>query len=96
MSSSYLMQFFKSDHLPENLRVVSAPFGALAETLSSTIQNSPELTESLRKLLEAKDCAVRAVLFEYPESKIPYKTTLTEVTDITSLKSYLESKKKDK
>lgn len=60
---NHLMQFFKWDHLPERLQVVSKPFGELATQIDSTLPNNPEKTVALRKLLEAKDCAVRAMLW---------------------------------
>ncbi len=64
MPKQYLMQFFKYDHLPEHLQAVSKPFGELAEQINATLPENPEKTVALRKLLEAKDCAVRALLFE--------------------------------
>lgn len=60
----YLLQFFAWEHLPAHLQSASAPFAALAETLCSTLPKNPERTTALRKLLEAKDCAVRAKLFK--------------------------------
>ncbi len=60
----YLIQFFKYDHLPEYLQVVSKPFGELADKIVSLLPKNPERTTALRKLLEAKDCAVRALLFK--------------------------------
>jgi hypothetical protein len=59
-----LLQFFAYEHLPEHLRVVSKPFGDLAEAIVRDLPSNPERTVALRKLLEAKDCAVRAVLFK--------------------------------
>lgn len=59
----YLMQFFAYEHLPPNLQRVSKPFGDLAKQVSETLPSNPERTVCLRKLLEAKDCAVRAELF---------------------------------
>lgn len=64
MQPDYLLQFFKYEHLPAHLQVVSKPFGELAEKLSKELPSNPEKTTALRKLLEAKDCAVRAVLFK--------------------------------
>lgn len=58
----YLLQFFEFAHLPENLQAVSRPFGELAQIVDR-LPDNPEKTTALRKLLEAKDCAVRAVLF---------------------------------
>lgn len=61
---SPLMQFFAYAHLPPHLQAVSKPFGELAESIESTLPSNPEKSTALRKLLEAKDCAVRAVLFK--------------------------------
>jgi ferritin-like protein len=63
----YLLQFFAYEHLREDLQHVSKPFGDLARELAATLPENPERTTALRKLLEAKDCAVRAVLFKRPE-----------------------------
>jgi ATP-dependent Clp protease ATP-binding subunit ClpA len=59
-----LLQFFADEHLPEHLREHSKPFGDLARRLVETLPSNPERTMALRKLLEAKDCAVRAKLFK--------------------------------
>lgn len=48
-------------HLPEKLKAVSEPFGILADQIAARADN-PETTVALRKLLEAKDAAVRAAL----------------------------------
>lgn len=58
-----IMQFFVYAHLPPNLQEVSKMFGELAEKVANGPQNA-ETTVALRKLLEAKDAAVRAVLFK--------------------------------
>lgn len=57
-----IMEYFKYDHLPENLKQVSRPFGHLAKRIDDTIPNCVEKNAGLRKLLEAKDCIVRASL----------------------------------
>lgn len=57
-----IMQFFAYSHLPPALQVVSEPFGKLAEQLVETLPRNAERTVALRKLLEAKDAAVRAKL----------------------------------
>jgi hypothetical protein len=59
-----LLQFFKYDHLPVPLQEVSKPFCELAEQIEKSLPGNPEKTVALRKLLEAKDCAVRAFLFK--------------------------------
>jgi hypothetical protein len=55
------MQFFQFGHLPPHLQVISAPFCKLAEQVTELLPRNPERTVALRKLLEAKDAAVRAV-----------------------------------
>lgn len=59
-----MLQFFEFAHLPEKLQAVSRPFGELAEKMVDELPSNPERTAGLRKLLEAKDCAVRAVLYK--------------------------------
>jgi hypothetical protein len=56
-----IMQFFKYQHLPPKLQEVSAPFAQLAVKMAAQPRNA-ETSAGLRKLLEAKDCAVRAAL----------------------------------
>jgi hypothetical protein len=60
----YLMQFFAYNHLPEKLQAVSKPFGELAEKIMQTCPGNPERHEAFRKLLEAKDCAIRSLIFK--------------------------------
>lgn len=58
-----IMKFFKSDHLPSGpLKGTSMVICTLAEDLDRAIPDGPEKSAGLRKLLEAKDCFVRAVL----------------------------------
>ena len=59
-----MMQFFAYAHLPAHLQNISKPFGDLAQQMIDTLPRNPERTVGLRKLLEAKDCAVRASLFK--------------------------------
>ena len=62
MGPEHIMQFFEYAHLPEHLQAVSKPFCDLAEDVVATLPRNPERTVALRKLLEAKDAAVRAKL----------------------------------
>jgi hypothetical protein len=57
----HIVQFFAYAHLPSHLQEVSKPFADLAQTVL-TLPRNPERTVALRKLLEAKDAAVRAKL----------------------------------
>lgn len=56
------MKFFEYSHLPEKLQEVSRPIGELAVKLNNELPEGPEKSAGLRKLLEAKDCFVRAKL----------------------------------
>lgn len=55
-----LLQFFHYAHLPPQLQTRSEPFCALARVIMDTTPRNAERTVALRKLLEAKDCNVRA------------------------------------
>ena len=57
-----LLKFFRYDHLPDHLMGVSKPWCDLAHHVVRTIPSSAERSVALRKLLEGKDAAVRAVL----------------------------------
>jgi hypothetical protein len=57
-----LLRFFSYAHLPEKLQAQSKLFHDLAHTLDQETPPGPETTVALRKLLEAKDAAVRALL----------------------------------
>lgn len=56
------MKYFAYSHLPEKLQLVSKPIGELAEKFDTILPDCPEKEVGLRKLLEAKDCFVRAAL----------------------------------
>jgi ferritin-like protein len=57
-----LLRYFEFEHLPEHLQPVSRPFHDVAHDMAGRLPEDPETTVCLRKLLEAKDCAVRAAL----------------------------------
>lgn len=59
---SDLIRFFKYEHLPERLQATSKPCGDLARQMDAALPDCAEKTAGLRKLLEAKDCFVRAGL----------------------------------
>ena len=63
MSEDRMLKWFDYGHLPEHLQEISNPFSDLAKLIIvQSIQAGPERTVALRKLLEAKDAAVRAKL----------------------------------
>jgi len=54
------LQWMAFSHLPEVLQNFSRPFYQTAVEMVMTISDSPELTTTLNRLVEAKDWAVRA------------------------------------
>lgn len=59
---STTIKYFSFAHLPPHLQLVSKPIGELAEALDVGLPDGPEKSAGMRKLLEAKDCFVRAAL----------------------------------
>lgn len=57
-----IIKYFSFDHLPDDLKEASRPFCATAEWVDQNLPNCAEKSVALRKLLEAKDAAVRAAL----------------------------------
>ena len=55
----HIMQYFAYSHLPPELGKVSKEFSDLAHWMVANLPRNPERSAGLRKLLEAKDCAVR-------------------------------------
>lgn len=62
MNEERMMKWFEFSHLPEHLQPVSSGFYELACSFCALTEPGPERTVALRKLLEAKDAAVRAKL----------------------------------
>ena len=60
--TTHLDKYFSFAHLPEQLQIISKPIGDLAKLMTDTLPDGPEKTAGMRKLLEAKDCFVRAGL----------------------------------
>lgn len=56
----HILQFFDYAHLREELQDISEPFSDLAYSVVMQLPRNPERSVALRKLLEAKDAAVRA------------------------------------
>lgn len=67
MPQEHILQFFVYEHLPPHLAAVSKPFCVTADWIVATLPRNPERTVALRKLLEAKDAAVRAVIAQAKE-----------------------------
>ena len=64
MATDRMLQFFRYGHLPAELQEASKPFCDLAHRIVERYPINPERTVTLRKLLEAKDAAVRTLLYE--------------------------------
>ena len=62
MSEARMLKWFEYKHLPDKLQAVSSEFSRLAYSLTNMVAAGLECTVALRKLLEAKDAAVRAKL----------------------------------
>jgi hypothetical protein len=63
MDPTPILRYFEHDHLPAGaLRETSARFHGLALEIDEHLPAGPEKSTALRKLLEAKDAAVRAAL----------------------------------
>lgn len=61
-ATQHLARHFDYAHLPQHLAATSRPCAELAEQMVQALPDGPELTAGLRRLLEAKDCFVRAAL----------------------------------
>lgn len=66
---SPILDFFGYEHLPMRLKSVSQSIAQLAEKMERNLKPSAEKSAGLRKLLEAKDCFVRAALETAEENK---------------------------
>ena len=62
MNAYPILRFFAYKHLPPYLQKVSRPFCELAHEMAQNLPPGPEVSAGLRRLLEAKDCAVRAAV----------------------------------
>jgi hypothetical protein len=66
-ATQQVLQWFDSSHLPEDLQKVVAPLQVAANEMVR-LGVGPEMTAGLRKLLEAKDCFVRAAIQKKKDS----------------------------
>ena len=57
-----LRMLFPNPNLPDDLYGIAVRFHEHAVMAVGEVEDGPELTAGLRKLLEAKDCFVRAAL----------------------------------
>lgn len=59
---STTIKYFEYEHLTPRLQKISKPICDLAKQMEETLPDGPEKSAGMRKLLEAKDCFVRASL----------------------------------
>jgi hypothetical protein len=59
---STTIKYFAYSHLPEKFQFVSKQVCTLAELMEEILPDGPEKSAGMRKLLEAKDCFVRAAI----------------------------------
>jgi len=57
-----ILGFFQHQHLPVELKAVSSMVSDLAHHMDRVLPDCAEKSAGLRKLLEAKDCFVRAAV----------------------------------
>jgi hypothetical protein len=62
LAADPILQFFHYAHLPPVLQEHSKPFCELAKRIVTTLPRNAERSVALRKLLEGKDAAVRAMV----------------------------------
>ena len=75
-----ILKFFEYSHLPPHLQEISKPFYYFAHRFARMeTEHGAELTAGLRKLLEAKDCIVRAGLTQSKPSIDNLLTTIMRV-----------------
>lgn len=60
LATDPILKFFDYGHLPQHLQVISRQFCDLAFYIVANLPRNAERSVALRKLLEAKDAAVRA------------------------------------
>lgn len=63
-ATAHFERLFSWSHLPSGLRETSCACAELAGHMVAALPDGPELSAGLRKLLEAKDCFVRAAASE--------------------------------
>lgn len=61
-----VLRWFDGSHLSDDLQVISRPIAGLVTHLLSELPDSPELTNGLRRLLEAKDSFIRCAVAARP------------------------------
>lgn len=86
-----LIRWFESSHLPPHLADRVRPIKALARIFDAELPDSAEKTAGLRKLLEAKDCFVRAEIVQHEERKLEENREMNDLAhDQNTASSFAE------
>lgn len=56
-----LLHWFATNHLSARYQIIAGPYATLAQRIVDTLAPGPERTVALRKLLESRDAAFRAL-----------------------------------
>lgn len=59
-----ILRYFSYNHLSDKVRGIAQEFYAFADDMDAKLPDCAEKSAGLRKLLEAKDCMIRAKLEE--------------------------------
>lgn len=65
IATTAVTRFFEYEHLPEPLKTIAAGCSSLKDFMLDQLEDDPELTVGMRKLLEAKDAFVRAAVAQH-------------------------------
>ena len=65
------LRFFSYHHLPQYLQPVGEAFFQTARWMVDELPPSAERSAGLRKLIEARDCAIRATVDAKYDGKLP-------------------------
>jgi len=60
-----ILQCFAFDHMPPETLEITRRYHELAHWLHTTLPHNAQSYMSLQKLLESRDCSVRAALFKW-------------------------------
>jgi tRNA(Arg) A34 adenosine deaminase TadA len=83
------LKHFSYQHLPPTLQLVSKPLHDLARQMEELVLDGPEKSAGMRKLLEAKDCFVRACIVQKDDKQeVARQDALTE--EATRLSHHIE------
>lgn len=81
-------KFFVYCHLPAHLQLVSKPLAQVAELFEVLLPSNAEKSAGMRKLMEAKDCFVRASL-ELPADELLARAPVTDSDRLAALFSVM-------